>query len=100
MKRSLLLALLVSSAAQAQEGPATPTLTSTVTLASQYVSRGIRQTWDKPALQVGVDYVHPSGFIAGTSASNVRAKFIETAKLEWVLYAGYSATAGAGTVAS
>ncbi|XLZ71920.1 TorF family putative porin [Massilia sp. SR12] len=95
MKRFTWLALLASASVQAQEAPAAaPSLTTTVTFASQYVSRGIRQTWDKPALQVGVDYVHPSGFVAGTWASNVSDSFVEKAKLEWDLYAGYSASAG------
>ena len=94
MRRCLWLALLVSDAVQAQEAPPAPPLTTTVTFASQYVSRGIRQTWDKPALQIGADYVHPSGFIAGTWASNVSDKFVEKAKVEWDLYAGYSGAAG------
>lgn len=95
MKRFTWLALLASASVQAQDAPAAgPSLTTTVTFASQYVSRGIRQTWDKPALQVGVDYVHPSGLVAGTWASNVSDSFIEKAKLEWDLYAGYSSTAG------
>ena len=95
MKRCFWLAALLPHAVMAQEAPAPmPSLTTTVTFASQYVSRGIRQTWDKPALQVGVDYVHPSGFVAGTWASNVSDKFIEDAKVEWDLYAGYSVTKG------
>jgi uncharacterized protein (TIGR02001 family) len=93
MKRCLWMAALLPHAVMAQEAPA-PTLTTTVTFASQYVSRGIRQTWDKPALQLGVDYAHPSGLVAGTWASNVSDKFIEDAKVEWDLYAGYSVTRG------
>ena len=44
--------------------PASP-FTANVTIASQYVSRGFRQTWGKPAIQGGVDYAHPSGLFAG-----------------------------------
>ncbi len=29
---------------------------------SQYVSRGLRQTWGHPAVQAGLDYAAPSGF--------------------------------------
>lgn len=93
MKPIACLAVLFPLIACAEEAPA-PTLTTTATLASQYVSRGIRQTWDKPALQLGIDYVHPSGLVAGTWASNVSDKFIEKASVEWDLYAGYSASAG------
>ena len=95
MKRLIACLALAPLLATAQE-PAAPaaTLTATVTAASQYVSRGIRQTWGKPALQVGVDYVHPSGWSMGTWASNVSDKFVEKASVEWDLYAGYSSTAG------
>jgi len=92
MKRILVVALF-PLLAQAEVTPA-PTLTTTVTLASQYVSRGIRQTWGHPAMQVGVDYVHPSGWSAGTWASTVSDKFVENSSIEWDLYGGYSATAG------
>jgi uncharacterized protein (TIGR02001 family) len=39
---------------------------------SDYRVRGIAQTSFKPALQVGADFAHKSGFYAGTFASNVR----------------------------
>ena len=60
------------------------------TIASQYVSRGFRQTWGKPALQAGVDLVHPGGWSAGSWVSNVGGRYIENGKLEWDLYGGYS----------
>ena len=41
------------------------TTSATLTLASQYVSRGMRQTWGRPALQAGFDAVHASGWSAG-----------------------------------
>lgn len=81
-------------AVKAPEAPAAPALTGNVTLASQYVSRGIRQTWDRPALQLGLDYVHPSGWSVGTWASNVSKHFIEDGLLEWDIYGGYSGKAG------
>jgi uncharacterized protein (TIGR02001 family) len=68
--------------------------TTTVTAASQYVSRGFRQTWGGPALQAGIDYAHPSGWSAGTWVSNVDQRYIEGGKLEWDLYGGYSGNAG------
>lgn len=90
------LGLLAASAhAQSPAAPAGATVTSNVTLVSQYVSRGFRQTWGKPALQGGVDYVHPSGMSAGIWMSTVSNKFIEDATLEVDLYGGYSGSAGA-----
>jgi uncharacterized protein (TIGR02001 family) len=80
--------------AQTPEAPAGATLTSNVTLVSQYISRGFRQTWGKPALQGGADIVHPGGLSAGIWMSTVSNKFIEDATLEVDLYGGYSGTAG------
>ncbi len=64
------------------------------TVASQYVSRGFRQSWGKPALQGGADYAHPSGFSVGTWMSTVSNRFVENGTLEVDLYGGYSGTAG------
>lgn len=71
-----------------------PALSANATIASQYVSRGFRQTWGRPAAQAGVDYVHPSGWSVGTWFSNVSDRFVENGSLEWDLYGGYSGTAG------
>lgn len=69
-------------------------VTANVTLATQYVSRGFRQTWGQPALQGGFDYAHPSGFSAGTWLSNVSNRYIENGTLEWDMYGGYTSTMG------
>jgi len=46
-------------------------LTANVTLTSNYVTNGISQTDNNPALQGGLDYEHQSGFYVGAWASNV-----------------------------
>ncbi len=74
-------------------------LTANLTLTSQYVSRGFRQTWGKPAIQGGIDYAHPSGFSLGTWMSTVSDKFIEGGTVEWDLYGGYTGTVGELTYA-
>lgn len=92
------LACLFASGARAAESApeaTEATFTVTGTVASQYVSRGLRQSWGKPALQAGADYLHPGGFSAGTWVSTVSSRFIEDATLEWDLYAGYAGSAGA-----
>jgi uncharacterized protein (TIGR02001 family) len=91
-----LCAQATQAASAADDAPAqpAPSLTANVTLASQYVSRGIRQSWDKPALQAGLDYVHPSGFSAGTWASTISDKFVESGTIEWDIYGGYSGAVG------
>lgn len=47
------------------------TFTGNLTLASQYVFRGLTQTDGKAALQGGFDYSHANGFYIGTWLSNV-----------------------------
>ncbi|WP_260590836.1 TorF family putative porin [Variovorax sp. DXTD-1] len=69
-------------------------LSANVTLTSQYVSRGFRQTWGQPAVQGGLDYAHPSGFSVGTWLSTVNKKYIEGGTLEWDLYGGYTGAVG------
>lgn len=62
----------LASAEDAAPAPAPEhTFTSNVTLASEYIYRGIGQTNRKPAIQGGFDYAHSSGLYAGTWASNV-----------------------------
>ena len=73
---------------------ATPSLTANAALVSQYVSRGVRQSWDKPAAQAGIDYVHPSGWSAGTWVSTISDRFVEKGTVEWDIYGGYSGAAG------
>jgi uncharacterized protein (TIGR02001 family) len=52
--------------------PASPhTLTENISLATQYMFRGLSQTDGKPAIQGGVDYVHANGWYAGTWISNI-----------------------------
>ena len=91
---SLLLALPAFAAGDESAPAAAPGVIVNATLASQYVSRGFRQTWGKPALQAGADYAHPSGWSVGTWLSSVSGRFVENASVEWDLYGGYSSTAG------
>lgn len=90
-------AALAAPAAHAQTAPAgdaAATVSANATLASQYISRGFRQTWGKPALQAGLDYAHPGGWSLGTWASTVSDRYIQDATVEWDIYGGYSGTVG------
>lgn len=77
------------------ETPATPSppapspFTANITLISQYVTRGIRQTYRKPAVQGGFDFASHTGIFLGTWMSNVSDKVLDNATLEWDLYGGY-----------
>jgi uncharacterized protein (TIGR02001 family) len=82
-----------ASEAPAPAAPASP-FSSTIGIVSQYVSRGVRQTYRKPAIQGSFDYAHPSGFFVGTWMSNVSSKVIDNATLEWDLYGGYGTELG------
>jgi len=60
------------------------TVTSNVSLVSDYLYRGISQTGQKPAIQGGFDYAHSRGFYAGVWGSSI----------SWISDT-YTATAGA-----
>lgn len=47
------------------------TVTGNVSLASDYIYRGISQTNGRPAIQGGFDYAHASGFYAGVWGSSI-----------------------------
>lgn len=84
---------------QAQEGTAlNETVASpwsaNVTAASQYISRGFRQGWGRPALQGGVDYAGPGGFAFGTWLSTIDDRYVEGGKVEWDIYATYNRSLG------
>ncbi|GAB0057187.1 hypothetical protein SIID45300_01510 [Candidatus Magnetaquicoccaceae bacterium FCR-1] len=78
----------------ADAAPAAPTSPHTVTanvgVVSNYLFRGLTQTWDKPAVQGGIDYSHASGLYAGTWISNVSDKFFADGWAEIDLYGGYN----------
>ena len=80
-------AVAQAPAATAAPPPPSP-FSASLTLISQYVSRGLRQTYNHPALQGEFDYAHPSGLFLGTWMSNLSTKDIDNSILEWDLYGG------------
>ncbi len=93
--------------AQAPAAPASPhTLTGNISFASQYVFRGVKQTFGDPALQGGFDYGHSSGFYLGTWASNISwlkdgdvaagttPLYDGGGSLEWDFYGGFKGEFG------
>jgi uncharacterized protein (TIGR02001 family) len=74
--------------------------TGNVTLASEYIYRGIEQTAGKPAIQGGFDFTHSSGFYLGVWGSNI--SWISdglpgtTASVEMDVYGGYKNTFAGG----
>lgn len=90
---SLAIAALSSGVAHAGEAASPHTFTANVTLASEYLYRGIAQTRGNPALQGGFDYAHSNGLYAGIWGSNVSwigdATAGASASLEIDVYGGY-----------
>ena len=74
LKLAASLAILATSASFAQTKAPEPdyTLSYNVGVVSDYRFRGISQTSFKPALQLGVDFAHKSGFYLGAFGSNVK----------------------------
>lgn len=92
-KRMLAAAMLLTSGSVYAE------LSSTLTLSSDNVSRGISDTDGAPAIQGSFDYAHDSGAYAGLWASNVKFRenadvpaidTVEEATIEIDYYLGYS----------
>lgn len=78
---------------------------STTTLASDYVFRGISNTDEDPTIQGSLDYEHDSGFYGGIWASNVKfrenagvpaANTVDEASIEIDYYAGFASEFEAG----
>jgi uncharacterized protein (TIGR02001 family) len=64
-------------------------LSGNVALASDYMFRGLTQTWGKPAVQGGADLTMQNGFAAGFCASSISDKSYPGAALELDAYASY-----------
>jgi uncharacterized protein (TIGR02001 family) len=80
-----------TDAAKPPEPPKPPySLTANVFLVSDYFFRGLTQTWGKPAIQGGADFVHDSGVYIGTWASNVSGNQYPGGSMEWDFYGGYN----------
>jgi uncharacterized protein (TIGR02001 family) len=86
--------LSVPSVSMAEDAaPAASPFTGNMTIASEYIYRGIGQTNRKPALQGGFDYAHSSGVYVGLWGSNVSwlsdGNSDVSSSLEIDVYGGY-----------
>jgi len=68
-----------------------------LTLASDYIWRGMSQTKDGAAVQGGIDLGHESGLYIGTWASNVSERMYANANAEFDLYLGFARNVDAVT---
>ena len=67
------------------------TLTGNVALVTDYMFRGVTQTWGHPAIQGGGDLTMKNGFAAGLWASSISERSYPGGALELDLYASYGA---------
>ncbi len=86
---ALLAALSVPAFAQDAEEEAGP-VSFTVGIVNDYAFRGVSQTNEGPALQLGTTYSHDSGFYAGIWASNVDFVDGDGANAEFDFYLGWN----------
>ena len=96
---ALLATVAVAQTAPAPAAPApAPTPWSVnAGLATSYVYRGLNQSDFKPALQLGADYAHESGFYVGVWGSSIRwikDYGLGSGNVEFDVYGGYKGTAG------
>ncbi|HEY2395132.1 MAG TPA: TorF family putative porin [Rudaea sp.] len=63
-----------------------------VAVVSDYMFRGLTQTWGRPAIQGGGDLAMTNGFAAGFWASSISERSYPGAALELDLYASYGAS--------
>lgn len=92
----LAAALPVAGSALAQDAGADPTdaacsVTGNIAIVSDYMFRGITQTWGDPALQGGGDLTTKNGFAAGFWASSISKNSYPGGAMELDLYANYGA---------
>ena len=100
LTRNLVLAGMASMPAVLSSAPATAadasphTLTANVALVSNYIFRGLTQTFGKPAIQGGMDYAHSSGFYAGLWGSSISSAQYAGGSTEIDYYLGYNGSLG------
>ena len=85
---ALALSLAGLAAAHADGAPASP-VSGNVALTSDYLFRGLTQTWGRPAIQGGADYTNPNGFAAGFWGSSISERSYPGGAMELDLYASY-----------
>lgn len=88
-------AALGAMVAHAADAP-NPAVTGNVAVTSDYMFRGLTQTWARPAIQGGADYTAANGFASGFWASSVSERSYPGAAMELDLYADYGRDFGDG----
>jgi uncharacterized protein (TIGR02001 family) len=85
--------LCITGIAHADNAASSP-VAGNFAVTSDYMFRGLTQTWDRPAIQGGADYTAASGFAAGFWGSSISQRTYSGAAMELDLYASYGRTFG------
>ena len=86
---SILLVALLPGAGLAEDRSAELSVTGRLGAVSNYVSRGLTQTWGLPAVQGDVELEHDSGFYVGSFVSNISNKIYPGGTYEIEVWSGY-----------
>lgn len=99
MRKLAIIATLAAAGATGlahADNTASNPFTGSVAITSNYVFRGLTQTWGQPAIQGGADYAAADGFAAGFWASGISERSYPGAAMELDLYASDGRTFGNG----
>jgi uncharacterized protein (TIGR02001 family) len=93
MRKTLIALSVGATLATPLVASADDLVSANVTMASQYIYRGIAQTNGEPAIQGGFDYDAGNGFYLGTWGSSISwlgdTGAASSAGMEWDIYGGY-----------
>lgn len=89
MRRYPLLAIALALVPFAHVHATATPFSGNVALSSDYMFRGLTQTWGRPAIQGGADYANPNGFAAGFWGSSISERSYPGGAMELDLYASY-----------
>ena len=89
-----LVTLAVVGSCLSSQAVLADSLSANVSVANNYIWRGLTQTTNEPAVSGGIDYASDSGFYAGTWASNVQYAADDVYSYEHDVYFGYAGEAG------
>lgn len=96
MKRVFLLVSLATAALAISQNASAGAVTGNVAVVSDYVVRGITQTWGGPAIQGGLDYAADNGLAVGVWGSNVSKNSYPGGGAEVDVYGSYGQEFGDG----
>ncbi|MBF0272127.1 MAG: hypothetical protein HQL98_08710 [Magnetococcales bacterium] len=81
---------VIGQTEEAKAAPSLHTFTPNVAVVGNYIYRGLTQTWNRPALQAGIDYSHEDGWYAGIWGSNISDRQYADGTVELDLNLGYN----------